>query len=301
MTDTVAVLGPGRIGRQIALTFALGGWRVVLVDLKDRSVADSELVLADARREIVRDLALMVEEQVVAGDAAAPALERIEERVGFDFQERWSGLTERYTQPVRVVLESAGIPQDALDDVVAIHSARDEDDVIYGNDLRALAGKHDGFRLHEQLTKNSGRFDPAKHLEEICPDWRERDTYLSGPEGMLDAVEAHFEQHGDGDRLCMERFQPKLGGGEEGEGGTIAFLKSDCETECDGSTPILVAGEEAGLELPYGCREGICHTCVGELCSGKLRDLRNGNVYGNQGEIVRTCISAPEGPVEIAL
>ena len=64
MTDTVAVLGPGRIGRQIALTFALGGWRVVLVDLKDRSVADSELVLADARREIVRDLALMVEEQV---------------------------------------------------------------------------------------------------------------------------------------------------------------------------------------------------------------------------------------------
>src|SRR2546425_5403892 len=82
MNDTVAVLGPGRIGRQIALTFALGGWRVVLVDLKDRSVADSELVLADARREIVRDLALMVEEQVVAGDAAAPALERIEERVG---------------------------------------------------------------------------------------------------------------------------------------------------------------------------------------------------------------------------
>src|SRR5882672_9800251 len=80
--DTVAVLGPGRIGRQIALTFALGGCRVVLVDLKDRSVADSELVLADARREIVRDLALMVEEQVVAGDAAAPALERIEERVG---------------------------------------------------------------------------------------------------------------------------------------------------------------------------------------------------------------------------
>ena len=36
------------------------------------------------------------------------------------------------------------------------------------------------------------------------------------------------------------------------------------------------------------------------LCR-KLRDLRNGNVYGNQGEIVRTCISAPEGPVEIAL
>ena len=31
--DTVAVLVPGRIGRQIALAFALGGCRVTLVDL----------------------------------------------------------------------------------------------------------------------------------------------------------------------------------------------------------------------------------------------------------------------------
>ncbi|PYM28630.1 MAG: 3-hydroxyacyl-CoA dehydrogenase [Candidatus Rokuibacteriota bacterium] len=82
MSETVAVLGPGRIGRQIALTFALAGHHVVLVDLKDRSVADSELALADARREIARDVALMVEEQVVPEDEAARGLERIEERIG---------------------------------------------------------------------------------------------------------------------------------------------------------------------------------------------------------------------------
>jgi len=82
MSETVAVLGAGRIGRQIALTFALAGWRVLLVDLKDRTVADSELVLADARREIARDLALMAEEGVIAEADAAPALERIEERIG---------------------------------------------------------------------------------------------------------------------------------------------------------------------------------------------------------------------------
>ena len=97
-------------------------------------------------------------------------------------------------------------------------------------------------------------------------------------------------------------FQPKLGlEGAEGEGGPIKFLKSDTEAESEGSKPILVAGEDAGLDLPYGCREGICHTCVGELCSGRVRDLRNGNVYGQEGEKIRTCISAPEGPVEINL
>jgi hypothetical protein len=63
----------------------------------------------------------------------------------------------------------------------------------------------------------------------------------------------------------------------------------------------LFLSEDKGLDLPYGCREGICHTCVGELVSGKVRDLRNGNVSGNQGEQIRTCINAPEGPVEINL
>ena len=83
--------------------------------------------------------------------------------------------------------------------------------------------------------------------------------------------------------------------------GTIVFLKRDCAVAADGATPILVAGEAAGLDLPYGCREGICHTCVGELVSGKVRDLRNGKVAGNTGEQIRTCINAPEGPVEIKL
>jgi ferredoxin-NADP reductase len=191
--------------------------------------------------------------------------------------------------------------RDALDDVVLIHSAREPEDVIFGDELRELVEKHEGFKLHEQHTSSNGRLEPA-HLDERCPDWKERETYLSGPSEMLDAMEEHWEQHHDCDHLHMERFQPKIGGNaEEGEGGTIKFLESDCETECDGSTPILVAGEDAGLELPYGCREGICHTCVGTLKSGQIRDLRSGQVGGQQGETVRTCINAPEGPIEIEL
>ncbi len=82
MSDTIAVLGPGRMGRQIALVFALGGWRARLVDVKERPVADG--ALADARREIQRDLRLMAEEGVIEDAAIAPALERIEGRVGLD-------------------------------------------------------------------------------------------------------------------------------------------------------------------------------------------------------------------------
>ncbi len=190
--------------------------------------------------------------------------------------------------------------REELRDVVVLHSARTADGVIFGDQLRALDERSEGVRLHLQVTSESGRMEPA-HLDELCPDWRERHAFASGPGEMLDALTEHWERDGDLERLHMERFQPKIGGGEEGEGGTIRFLKSDQETECDGGTPILVAGEEAGLELPFGCREGICHTCVGKLCSGKVRDLRNGKIAGSEGEMVRTCINAPEGAVEIEL
>jgi 3-hydroxybutyryl-CoA dehydrogenase len=82
---TIAVLGPGRIGRQIALAFALGGCRVRLVDVKEgRPAAEAERTLAEARREIVRDVGLMVEEQVIGQAESVAVLGRIEERVGLD-------------------------------------------------------------------------------------------------------------------------------------------------------------------------------------------------------------------------
>ena len=191
--------------------------------------------------------------------------------------------------------------REELRDAVLVHSAPTPEEVIFGEELRRMDARHEGFRLHEQHTRENGRITPES-LDELCPDWREREGFISGPGPMLDAMTEHWEREHDCDRLHMERFQPIIGSaGENGEGGTIRFRRSDCEVESDGSQPILVTGEEAGLELPYGCREGICHTCVGTLRSGQVRDLRTGKVSGDQGETVQTCINAPEGPVEIDL
>ena len=192
--------------------------------------------------------------------------------------------------------------RDEVGDAVHIHSARRDDDVIFGDRLRGLDERHEGYCLKLRLTGEEGRLRPAD-LDEACPDWRERETFLSGPEEMIDAMLEHWENdpRADADRLHLERFQPKIDGGEPGEGGEIKFLKSETTAESDGTKPILVAGEDEGLELPFGCREGICHTCIGKLCEGQVRDMRNGKVYGTQGEMIRTCISAPEGPIEIEL
>ena len=207
-----------------------------------------------------------------------------------------SGIT-----PIMSMLRSLRA-RDALNDVVLLHSARTPEDVIFGAELRELAHHHPGFRLHEQHTADSGRTSP-RDLEGRCPDWREREAFLCGPAAMLDAMTRLWEAEGDRARLHMERFQPVIGQSDapHGAGGRIEFRTSGMRAASDGATPILAAGEQAGATLPYGCRMGICHTCVGRLCSGQVRDLRTGMVSGRSGEMVRTCINAPEGDVEIAL
>jgi ferredoxin len=92
-------------------------------------------------------------------------------------------------------------------------------------------------------------------------------------------------------------------GGENaaGEGGTIRFVRRGFEADCPPGTPILVAGEKAGLEMPYGCRVGVCHTCVQRVREGTIRDLRTNDVSRRGNEIIRTCVNGAEGPVALDL
>lgn len=180
-------------------------------------------------------------------------------------------------------------------DAVLVHSDRTAGDVIFGSELRAM----DGLRLHERHTKKNGRIKPSD-LGLLCPDWAERDAWACGPGEMLDDLAVHWRAAGAEERLRVERFRTTRNDGG-GEGGRVRFTRSGVEVDADGATPLLVAGEAAGALLPSGCRMGICHTCVGRLCSGKVRDLRTGEMHGGEGEIVQTCVSAAAGPVEIEL
>ncbi|MEB4211501.1 ferredoxin reductase [Mycobacterium sp. 94-17] len=191
--------------------------------------------------------------------------------------------------------------QDRMTDAVVIHSTRTREQTMFLSTLEELDRRHQRLRLDLRITAERGRLEPAD-LDEACPDWREREAFCSGPGDMLDKLIEHWEGNGDRDRLHYERFQPKIGGdANAGEGGTVCFLDSDKSVECDGGTSILEAGEQDGLNLAHGCRIGICHTCVGTLKSGKLRDLRSGEVTEPTGQDVRICINTAEGDVELEL
>ena len=189
-----------------------------------------------------------------------------------------------------------------MQDVVHVHCARSAEQVIFRDELLAIDRRHRGYRLHERLTGVQGRLAPEE-LDTVCPDWREREAFVCGPGGLLQALGERWRADGDPARMHVEHFQPEpgIGDGERGAGGTIDFCSSGVSACSDGEEPILIAGEQAGIQLPFGCRMGICHSCVGRLRSGQVRDLRTGRVHGQPGEVLRTCINAPEAAVEIEL
>jgi putative hydrolase of the HAD superfamily len=47
---------------------------------------------------------------------------RLRERLGFDFHERWNLAANRFTVPVRSVLAEVGVPDDAVEEVMAIRA-----------------------------------------------------------------------------------------------------------------------------------------------------------------------------------
>jgi ferredoxin len=110
---------------------------------------------------------------------------------------------------------------------------------------------------------------------------------------MLDAVENVWGDAGLRDDLHMERFTIARTA-KGGEGGTVTFSISDKRIEIDGATSILEAGEKVGIQMPFGCRMGICQTCVLPLESGHIRDFRSGDEHG-PGDRINTCISTASG------
>jgi len=186
------------------------------------------------------------------------------------------------------------VEQGPLPDVVALHCARDAGDVIFGAELRDLDRAQPGLRLVQWQTGRRGRLTPAD-LDFEVPDWRNRETWACGPAGLLDALEEHWAAADLRDRLHTERFQPKLAAGT-GVGGTVTLQRTGRTVKANASTTLLDAGESAGALMPSGCRMGICFSCVVPLLSGRIRDVRTGEVHGEEGDLVQTCINTAAGP-----
>ncbi|GAA4783254.1 ferredoxin reductase [Corynebacterium canis] len=175
--------------------------------------------------------------------------------------------------------------RDQLGDVVVVHSVRHRGDLLFAEVLQGLP-----IPVHIQVTSEDGRLGAAD-LERLVPDVAERVMYACGPSTMLDELEARWPE------VRTERFT--LDRASDATGGVISF-GDRASVSADGATTILEAGEGAGVQLPFGCRMGICQTCVRPLEDGHAHDLRTGETH-HPGERIRTCVCVAAGNLRIGL
>jgi ferredoxin-NADP reductase len=203
-----------------------------------------------------------------------------------------SGIT-----PVMAMLRTLA-QRGGMSDVCHVHYAKHARDVIFGAELRALAASHPRYRLVIVHTADDPRRFSRERLDALMPDWRERETWACGPEGLLDSVQSCFA----GRMLHVERFGAALAKvPADVTGGTVRFATTKSTARSDGRTSLLLVAEQAGVHAPHGCRMGICHSCDATLLSGCVRDLRTGERIDEAGTRIQVCVCAAVGDVELAL
>jgi len=188
----------------------------------------------------------------------------------------------------------------ALSDVVFMHAARSEADVIFGAELLALAKRHAGLRLMFHY----GPLDQAT-LTQSVPDFADRETFLCGPQGMMDSLAPLWK--GIEHRLMTERFSaaPLAAStnetNETNEKVRLTLATSEKSFETNGAGTLLEQLERAGETPKYGCRMGICNTCLCRKKAGVVEDLRTGALSAEPDQDIRLCVSAARSDLTLAL
>jgi ring-1,2-phenylacetyl-CoA epoxidase subunit PaaE len=113
-------------------------------------------------------------------------------------------------------------------------------------------------------------------------------AFVCGPYAMNDEAEAALLAAGvPAERIHVERFGVPLAGGlmtrqqpREGdaEHARVTVIRDGVRTEVEfrrSHESLLEAARDAGLDVPFSCKSGVCSTCRAKLIEGQVRMERN--------------------------
>lgn len=205
-----------------------------------------------------------------------------------------SGITPVMSQ-IRTLLRD-GYDGKANRRVTFLHYARSPEDQIFAAELNRIAWQDNGINVH---LRHGDEYFSAESLAKLVPDFRDTDTWACGPAPMMSLV---AEAYGDSPRLRTEFF--KLSTGAPVDGGSVEGDVSFTRTGTTGTNtgaPLLEQAEAQGLTPEYGCRMGICFTCVSRKTEGTVRNVMTGEESSLPDEDIRICVSAPVGSCSVDL
>lgn len=171
-------------------------------------------------------------------------------------------------------------------DVVFVHSAHSEADLIARQELELLAVQHGNCELVYTLTRAKpgdlscfrGRLD--RSMLETVDQLSQRQAYVCGPHPFMEQANRLLLALG----LPETQYFEESFGVREGDRGSVAaqaqtvrllFDSWDTQVDGDNQQTLLEQAEQAGVEIPFSCRGGFCGSCRVKLESGEVEVLQD--------------------------
>ena len=159
-------------------------------------------------------------------------------------------------------------------------------DLVFGEELERLAAKTPSLHVTTTLTREktrdwTGRRGPITKdlLVEILGPEPRGPIYVCGPEAMMLAVQnALRELHVPDADVRTEAFvSPGVAAAtsstaaqDDDRTHELRFARQHLVVSAPGRVTLLEAAEDAGLDLPFECRSGICGRCKVKLLEGEV-------------------------------
>lgn len=179
-----------------------------------------------------------------------------------------------------------------------IYANRDEESVIFEEELKALEASHDNFKVIYTLDNPKGAWMGHRGFltkemvsetarQELGLNYPVAQYYTCGPSPMMDVVVEALKSIGvRDDNVHTEYFTAVTKKEVKTEEGTSAealnyseeVIERNITVEVFGEQKeitvkphqtILIAAQEADMDPPYSCCVGVCTTCRARLRSGK--------------------------------
>ncbi len=190
-------------------------------------------------------------------------------------------------------LDQTGLTQD----LTLVYWARTRVELCFVAELRALAARQPRFKLHFVLTQEAQRLN-GEHAERLnaallaalVPNLAQHRVHACGPAGFVDTARSLSVGHALS--FMGEAFTPSTLAISDAIGTVrIKLALSGRTLEVPAGEALLPALEAQGLNLPSGCRMGICNTCACPKQTGVTQNLLSGDKDDAPSSALRLCIS----------
>lgn len=240
-------------------------------------------------------------------------------------------LDQRSDKPVVLVAGGVGItPIMSMLNALVLSKSQREIWLFYGvgnrsehamyADLQQMVRDHPNIRMliaysrpdqscHKGVDYDFEGHISVEHIRLVIKE-RECEFYICGPEQMMRSITQGLAQHGvPSVDIRFESFGSATAGMADSEGGNAAqtqarafnvrFTRAGKTVKWtpDAGT-LLELAEANGVKARYGCRQGICGTCVARIKNGKVDYVRKPGKEPDAGSCY-PCIAQPKSDVTL--